>query len=206
MAPGESNRPELWAVGGLQRAGDHRVTRRSHPDAITVNGFPSIERYLAATCAQGSHNSSAPSHTVSQRHRDDPLEVGEVEWLVDISERAELEGLTSERGVGIPGDHDYSGGWSDRTDSFEQFDAVRPGQRYVEQNQLGSREDRELQALIARQGTEDTVALCSETSMEDVDHIRVVVDYKNPAGWRCRRHGCGPSFIREPLLPNCYRW
>src|SRR5262249_4842037 len=134
-----------------------------------------------------------PSHTVAQRHCDDPLEVGEIEWLVDISERAELEGLPSEPGVGIPANHDYSGSRIDRTDSFEQFDAVRPGQRDVEQNQLGSREDRELQALIARQGTEDTVALCSETSMDDVDHIRVVVDYKNPAGWRCRRHGCGPS-------------
>src|SRR5215510_4058327 len=162
MAPGESNRPELWAVGGLQRAGDHRVTRRSHPDAITVNGFPSIERYLAATCAQGSHKSSAPSNTVSQRHRDDPLEVGEVEWLVDVRKRAELEGLTSKRGVCIPGDDDHSGSWIGRTDSFEQFDAVRPGKVEVEQNQLGSGEYGELQTIVARQCTEDTVALFSE--------------------------------------------
>jgi hypothetical protein len=42
------------------------------------------------------------SNPFAQRHRDDPLEVGEIEWLIDIGESAELEGLTRKHGVGIP--------------------------------------------------------------------------------------------------------
>src|SRR5262249_3146667 len=170
------SRTELWAAGG------------------------SSGRVITGSDVQ------VPSHTVSQRHRDDPLEVGEVEWLVDIGERAELKGLTSERGVCIPGDDDHSGRWIGRTDSFEQCDAVRPGKGEVEQNQLGSRENGELQTRVARQCTEDTVALFLETPAEDVDHIRVVVDHKNPAGGRRQRHGVRPLIIRDASTSVCFRF
>src|SRR5215470_8695353 len=65
------------------------------------------------------------SRALSQRHRDNPLEVREIEWLVDIGESPELQGFASKCGVYIPGDHDHSARWIDRTNSFEQFDTVR---------------------------------------------------------------------------------
>src|SRR5215831_1086052 len=141
------------------------------------------------------------SNALSQRLCDNPLEVGEIEWLVDIGESPELQGFTSKRGVHIPGDHDYSGCWIDRTNSFEQFETVRPGKCDIEQNQLGPGEDGELQTFIARQCTEDTVAFLSETVVEDGQNMRVVVDYENPSGRGCQCHHGRPSSSEMPLLP-----
>src|SRR5215510_9301185 len=146
------------------------------------------------------------SNALSQRLRDNPLEVREIEWLVDIGESPELQGFTSKRGVYIPGDHDHSARWIDRTNSFEQFDTVRSGKCDVEQNQLGPGEDRELQTFVARQCTEDAVALLSEITAEDVHHVRVVVDYENPGGRGCQRHHERPSSSEMPLLPSCDGW
>lgn len=75
--------------------------------------------------------------TLSESHRDNPLEVVEIERLIDISERAELESLAGTPRVGISSDHDRSGGRIDRAESFEQFNAVHSGQRDVEQTNSG---------------------------------------------------------------------
>jgi hypothetical protein len=122
-------------------------------------------------------------------HRYNPLEIGVVEWLVDIGDCVKLKGFAGALGIGIPGHHNDRDSGIDRADSLEHFKTAQVGQRNIEQDQIWMERGNELQTLLARHSATDHVVVFAKTHDQEADHCAVVVNYEDSRGWQLhRRH------------------
>src|SRR5262249_31674120 len=96
---------------------------------------------------------------ILQRHCDHALEVGVVEWFVDIGDGTKFKSGAGAFGVGIPGYHNHRDSRIERADSLEYLKPAQIGKRDIEQDKMRIEGSNEPQAFLARQRTLDRVAL-----------------------------------------------
>src|SRR5439155_12994941 len=118
-----------------------------------------------------------------ERHGDRPLEIGEIEWLVDIGKSTEFKGLSGQCKVCGPTHHQYTGGRFNRAHALEYIDAGHvASQRNIKQHDVRAGLDEELEALITAQSTLDPVPFLTEQCDENIDHLGVVIDDEDSGG------------------------